>query len=102
MASLLDKAVTKGDNGWDVRCPINDGSCGKRPVIDDKGNEVEPVVPFESLGWPTKAIARDRLDIHIAEHKGEHEGLSLEDFRAKHNVGPSKNGKRAVVTVKDI
>jgi hypothetical protein len=103
MSKLLDQAVTKGDDGWDVVCPITDGSCGAKAVTDETGKVVEDAKPFQSTGWPTKAIARDRLDGHIAEHKGEAEPVSLEDFRAKHNLAASKDGKTAhVITVKDI
>lgn len=81
---------------WACLCPINDGSCGNLRANPDG-------TPFYSAGWPSKAIAKDRLDGHIAEHKGEAEGLSLEDFRAKHGLEPTVDGQRAVViTAKDF
>lgn len=97
----LRAAVTGSDaKGWDFTCPVNDNTCGPR----DK-----PDVSFTSTGWPTRAIAEERGQEHFTEHiTGSDPDVetviasSLEEFRAKHKLVPSSDGKRAVVTAKDL
>lgn len=96
MSRLLDKAVTKGEDGYGFVCPVTDGTCGTLRADPENGS------PFVSTGWPTKAIARARLDEHVAEHKGEGDMSTLEEFRGKHGLTGTADGKRAVVTAKDL
>jgi hypothetical protein len=97
--SLLSDAVQRNEDGerWDIVCPITDGTCGQRDP------ETKVVTPFTSREWPTKAVARARLDEHIAEHRGEAPMSSLEDFRRKHKLDVAYNPDGStVVTVKDL
>lgn len=92
MAIDLNRFVTKADDDtWTLTCPVTDGTCGDR----------ETGVPFTSSEWPTKKLARARLDEHVAEHKGEGVMSSLEEFRRKHGLHVNADGK-AVVTAKDL
>lgn len=90
--TVLDKAVSKGDDGWDFACPGVQGSpCGD-PATG---------VSFTSTGWPTKASATERGREHFAEHKGEGVTSSLEEFRAKHGLGVTDEG-RAFVRLEEL
>jgi hypothetical protein len=94
--SALDKAVAKskradGTDGWDFQCPGIQGS----PCGDPAAG-----VPFRSTGWPTKATATARGAEHFAEHKGEGVTSSLEEFRAKHELGVDDNGH--AVSLEDL
>lgn len=104
-AKIKADAVRQDEDGsWGLTCPLTDGSCGD-PA---KG------VSFTSPGWPTKAIAADRLETHLAEHRegaaARTQGrpvdrskiVSVEDFRAKHNLVPHPDGKRAVLDIGDL
>lgn len=94
MAVKLDDYVTQDKDGsWSLTCPVTDGTCGTK---DDDGN----VTPFRSAEWPTKKLARARLDEHVNDHKGIRPMSTLDEFRAKHGLHV-KDG-RAVVTVKDL
>lgn len=90
MASkLLEQSVSQGDAGWDFNCPGVQGSpCGADGV------------PFASTSWPTKATAIARGAEHFAEHKGDGVMSTLEDFRAKHNLGVTDDG--AAVTLEEL
>lgn len=83
MASkLLEQSVSQGDDGWDFVCPGVEGSlCGE-----------EGGAPFTSTGWPTKASALARGREHFDDHLGTPMS-SLEDFRAKHGLGVTDDGK---------
>ncbi len=73
MSKVLDQAVEKGEDGYDFTCPGVQGSpCG------------DP--PFTSKGWPTKKAALARGAQHFAEHKGEADGVELEDFRQEQGI----------------
>jgi hypothetical protein len=88
--SVLDDAVTKGDDGgWDFRCPGIQGSLCGEPGGD----------PFASTGWPTKVAATERGREHFAEHKGEGVTSSLDEFRTKHGLVVNDDGS---VSLKDI
>ncbi|MCA1570783.1 MAG: DUF4192 domain-containing protein [Chloroflexi bacterium] len=43
-------------------------------------------VPFNSSGWPSKAIATARGEQHEAEHEKGEPMPSLEEFRTAHKV----------------
>lgn len=95
--SLLDKAVTQEEDGtWTVLCPVTDGSCGT------KKEDGTLDTPFVSTGWPTKKVARARLAEHVDDHRGVAPASTLEEFRAKHGLQGTADGKRAVVTVEDL
>jgi hypothetical protein len=97
VSKLLDKAVFQEEDGtWTLQCPVTDGSCGTRPEPGE-----EPT-PFRSPGWPSKKVARARLDEHVDDHKGIRPMSTLEEFREKHGLTSSADGQRAVVTVKDL
>lgn len=85
MASkILSQSVTESDGGWDFACPGVSGSiCG-----DPSSSE-----GFTSKGWPTKAAALARGREHFDDHLGHAPMSSLEDFRAKHGLGVTDDGK---------
>lgn len=88
MGKILDQSVARGDEGWDFRCPGVSGSpCG--------GEE-----PFASTGWPTKASALARGQEHFDDHRGVAPMSTLEDFRAKHGLGVTEDGK--AVSLEDL
>lgn len=91
MSKISASSAVSGSSsdGWDVECPVTDGTCG----ADGK--------PFTSTGWPTKASAVARAEEHFAEHRGETVMSTLEDFRAEHGLDVDKGGK-AVVSAKDL
>lgn len=93
MASkIVTDAVTESEDGtFAFNCPVTDGSCGDR---DKK-------VPFNTSGWPTAEIALARAEEHVQDHLGVAPMSTLEDFRAKHGLTVTPDGK-AVVTVKDL
>ena len=86
MSKILDKAVSSPDGGktWDFQCPgIENSRCGNP----------ETGQPFVSTGWPTKKVALARGAEHFDDHKGIAPTSSLEDFRAKHGLGVTSDGK---------
>lgn len=92
-AKIKANSVGQGEDGtWGMTCPLTDGSCGDRATM----------TPFTSTGWPTKAIATDRLEQHLDEHRGKGIAMSLEDFRAKHNLEPGEDAKTARVRIEDL
>lgn len=94
---IVRDAVRQDDEGWGFSCPLS--GCGD-PDTD---------VGYTSTGWPTKAIALDRLEGHIAEHaegdaaraEGREVDRSklapdLDTFRAKHGLVESADRRRAL------
>ena len=47
--------------------------------------------PFATRGWPTAAIAEDRIRQHLAEHNGD-PSEPLSEFRARHNLAAGDDG----------
>jgi hypothetical protein len=103
MSKLHDSAISQSkEGGWDIQCPVTDGTCGAGGV------------GFRSTGWPSKKVAVARAEQHFAEHRwaekvaaGEVEdgeepprAQTLEDFRAAH--GLTVDPETGVVSFKDL
>lgn len=83
MSSILDKAVTKADDGtWGFECPgVQGDPCGQIGGIG-----------FASTGWPGKEYARARGRQHFDEHKGLGVTPELAVFRAEHGLTVDDDG----------
>jgi hypothetical protein len=91
--SLLDKCVTKADDGtWTFQCPgVKGDRCA--PIDGDAPG-------WRSSGWPTKKLALARGREHFDEHRGLGAASSLEEFRAKH--GLVVDDQTGAVTLADL
>lgn len=90
--SLLDKAVSRDEDGtWRAECPVTDPA--------DKCGDPATGVRFLTVGWDSKEHARQRLDEHIAEHKGEAQMSSLDEFRSARGLVPHADGIKVVKAV---
>lgn len=91
MSSKAEKYVSPNlDGGWDLQCPVTDGSCGSDGV------------GFRSTGWPRKGDAVARMEQHIAEHKGGPATQSLDEFRKARGLYVDNDGKAQIITPEDL
>ena len=81
-----EKFVKKGlvAGTFDFECPGVEGSpCG---------DLLTGGPPYSSRGWPSKPVAADRGDQHLAEHKLGKPMQDIDGFRAKHKLVPKPDG----------